>query len=347
MAKKVLVVGLGNMGMSHALAYTRIPDFEVVGACERRIHKHALPDALKDAKKFDNFEKALAELKPDVVSINTLPDTHADFAIKAMEAGAHVFVEKPLADNAENAEKVVATAKRTGKKLVIGYILRQHPSWIKFIEIARELGTPLVFRMNLNQQSNGQTWEWHKRLMDSFPPIVDCGVHYVDVMCQMTKAKPVKVHAIGAKLTGEVPVNNYGMLQVMFDDGSVGWYEAGWGPMMSETAFFVKDVIGPKGSVSIVMAETAGAVRSDDINAHTKTNQILRHYSDMSRPDERIDMTDEPDHDALCEREQRFLLAAIENDIDLTGHMDDAVKSLKIVLAADRSIHEGQVVLLS
>ena len=45
---------------------------------------------------------------------------------------------------------------------------------------------------------------------------------------------------------------NYGHLQVTFDDGSVGWYEAGWGPMMSEVAFFVKDVIGPKGCVSIV-----------------------------------------------------------------------------------------------
>ena len=99
MTKRVLVVGLGNMGMSHALAYTRIPGFEVVGVCERRIAKRKLPDALKGAKKFDNFDKALAELKPDVVSINTLPDTHADFAIKAMEAGAHVFVEKPLADN--------------------------------------------------------------------------------------------------------------------------------------------------------------------------------------------------------------------------------------------------------
>ena len=92
-------------------------------------------------------------------------------------------------------------------------------------------------------------------------------------------------------------MKNYGMLQVMFEDGSVGWYEAGWGPMMSETAFFVKDVVGPKGSVSIVMAETAGAVKSDDINAHTKTNQILWHHTDMSKPDERIDMSDEPDHE--------------------------------------------------
>ncbi len=343
---RVLVVGLGNMGMSHALAYTRIDGYEVVGVCTRNIGSVNLPEALQGAQKFSDFDTALATLKPDVVSINTMPDTHASYAIKAMEAGAHVFVEKPMALTVEDAEEVVRTARRTGKKLVIGYILRQHPSWVKFIEIARELGTPLVFRMNLNQQSNGETWDWHKRLMDSFPPIVDCGVHYVDVMCQMTDAKPVKVHAIGAKLTDEVAKNNYGMLQVQFDDGSVGWYEAGWGPMVSETAFFVKDVFGPKGSVSIVMAENSGGVKSDDINAHTKTNQILRHYADMSRPDERIDMTDEPGHDDLCEREQRYLLKAITENLDLTDHMNDGVNSLRIVLAADESIHSGQVVQL-
>ena len=48
---RVLVVGLGNMGMSHALAYTRIPDFDVVGVCERRIDKRELPDALKIGQK--------------------------------------------------------------------------------------------------------------------------------------------------------------------------------------------------------------------------------------------------------------------------------------------------------
>ena len=60
----------------------------------------------------------------------------------------------------------------------------------------------------------------------------------------------------------------------------------------------------------------------------------------------RLDVTDEPGHDDLCEREQRYLLKAIRENIDLTDHMNDAVKSLKIVMAADRSIHEGQVVRL-
>jgi predicted dehydrogenase len=351
---RVLAVGLGHMGLSHARAYTRIDGFEVVGVCERRIAERELPPELETTDRFANYDEVLAQLRPDVVSISSLSDTHADFSIKAMEAGAHVFVEKPLADTVEDAEKVVATARRTGKKLVIGYILRHHPSWIRFIEIARGLGSPLVFRLNLNQQSSAANWEWHKRLMQTLSPIVDCGVHYVDVMCQVTRSKPTRVQAMGVRLTDDIPEDmyNYGQLQVSFEDGSVGWYEAGWGPMMSETAFFVKDIIGPKGSVSIVMAEQSGDAKSDDIDTHTKTNQILLHHAQMlpdgtfARKDERISTTDEPDHDALCEREQRYLLNAIKENIDLSDHMEDAVRSLRIVIAADQSVRTGNVVKL-
>ena len=141
---------------------------------------------------------------------------------------------------------------------MLGYILRVHPSWIKFIELGKTLGKPLVMRLNLNQQSNGPAWTWHKNLIDCLIPIVDCGVHYVDVMCQLTGAKPVRVHGIGAKLWDDAAKQNYGHLHVTFDDGSVGWYEAGWGPMMSEEAFFVKDVVGPKGAVSIVPGHSEG-----------------------------------------------------------------------------------------
>ena len=128
----------------------------------------------------------------------------------------------------------------------------------------------------------GPAWNWHRNLMDSMSPIVDCGVHYVDVMCQMTGAKPTRVCAVGARLTDDIKpgMYNYGQLQVSFDDGSVGWYEAGWGPMMSEVAFFVKDVVGPKGCVSIVKdPNEASAAGSDDIDSHTKTNCIRVHHS--------------------------------------------------------------------
>jgi predicted dehydrogenase len=238
---RILIVGCGHMGYSHAKAYHRIAEFDIVGLVSLESEdRSALSRELGGIPEFDNFDEALKATCPDAVSINTYPDTHAEYALRSIAAGAHVFVEKPLARTVEDAEKVVVAADRNKKKVVVGYILRHHPSWIKFVEIAGKLGKPLVMRMNLNQQSYGEMWFSHKKLLNCLSPIVDCGVHYVDIMCLMTKAKPVSVHAVGARLSSEIKPDmyNYGQLQVTFADGSVGWYEAGWGPMMSETAFF-------------------------------------------------------------------------------------------------------------
>ena len=272
---KVLVVGLGNMGLSHARAYQSNKGFEIAGLCSRGIEtRDDIKKEFRGVPLFSDYAQALAAVKPDAVSINTWPDTHAAYAKLALKAGCHIFIEKPLADTVAEAEEIAKLAKASGKKLVIGYILRVHPSWVKFVEVGKTLGKPLVMRMNLNQQSSGPQWAVHKQLMNSISPIVDCGVHYVDVMCQVTGAKPIRVHAVGARLTNEVDEHmyNYGHLHVAFDDGSVGWYEAGWGPMMSETAFFVKDMIGPKGSVSIAMEESKTA--SSDVDSHTRTSAL-------------------------------------------------------------------------
>src|SRR3954453_16239021 len=252
---RVLVAGCGNMGASHARAYHKMPEFEVAGVVSRgAASRQAISKELGGVPEFSEYYHALAETRPDVVSINTYPETHAAYAKAALEAGCHVFCEKPIAETVDEAQGIVDLAHARRRKLVVGYILRVHPAWIRFIEIARTLGKPLVMRMNLNQQSHGAAWNTHRSLMKSMSPIVDCGVHYVDVMCQMTGAKPVRVSAVGARLTGEIKAGMYnpGQVRATFDGGRGGWYEAGWGPMMSEVAFFVKDVIGPRGCVSIV-----------------------------------------------------------------------------------------------
>lgn len=352
---KVLVVGCGNMGASHAMAYHLSDAFEIVGLVARGDSKRTLNEKLGGSyATYELYEQALAETQPDAVCISTYPDTHEPYAIKAFEAGAHVFLEKPVAATVEAAERVVAKAVEHKKKLVVGYILRHHPSWIYFIEESRALGKPLVMRMNLNQQSSGYMWQVHRNLMNSLSPIVDCGVHYIDVMCQMARSKPVQVSAIGARLTDAIPERNYnyGQLQIRFEDGSVGWYEAGWGPMISETAFFVKDVIGPKGSVSIVAKEASSKGQSDDVASHTKTESIRIHKSDLNaagqfvHPDIWVDLEDEPDHQELCNREQEYFRKAIENDLDLNDHMEDALNSLRIAFACDESVRTGRVILL-
>lgn len=351
---RILCAGAGHMGRSHALAYHKLPGFEICGIVTRSPESRAKLNAELGGgyPEFSDFHEALRETKPDAVSISTYPDTHAAYAEAAFDAGCHVFIEKPLAETVEGAARIVAKAKATGKKLVIGYILRHHPSWIRFIEMAQTLGKPLVMRMNLNQQSSGTNWQTHKALMSSISPVVDCGVHYVDVMCQMTRSRPVRVSGIGARLSDELPEGkiNYGQLQVTFEDGSVGWYEAGWGPMMSEVAFFVKDVVGPKGCVSIVAEKAAAEGQSANVDAHTQTQALRLHHATLTsegtfaKSDEVVRLKDEPDHDALCFREQEFFLKAICEDVDLTDHMEDAVASMRIVEAADESFRTGRTI---
>jgi predicted dehydrogenase len=352
---RILVVGCGNMGASHAHAYHHLAGFEICGLVATGNSKQLLNEKLgSQYALYTDFYEALAHSRPDAVCIATYPDTHEAFAVKAFESGCHVFIEKPLADSVAGAIRVAEAAKKAGKKLLVGYILRYHPSWSKFTELAREMGKPLVMRMNLNQQSHGDKWTVHRNLMRSLSPIVDCAVHYIDIMCQMTCSKPLQVSAIGARLSPDIPDwnYNYGQLQICFEDGSVGWYEAGWGPMISDNAFFIKDVFGPAGSVSIVAKAAATTGHSDHIDSHTKTDAIKVHYADLtaanefSRPDQWIDLSDEPGHQELCNREQRYFLKAIKENIDLSQATGDAINSLKIAFACDESVKTKQVVRL-
>jgi predicted dehydrogenase len=343
---RVLVVGLGQMGRSHALAYHRLHPFEIVGLVNRSPVE--LPPELDDYPRPASFEEGLA-LRPDVVSINTYTDSHAALAIAALEAGAHVFVEKPLALTLDDARAVVDAARRARRKLVVGYILRHHPAWVALIDAARTLGPPYVMRMNLNQTSGGTAWEIHKRLLQTTSPVVDCGIHYVDVMCQIAGCRPVQVRGMGARLAGDIAPGqvNYAHLQVLFEDGSVGWYEAGWGPMMSPVACFVKDVVGARGSASLLVG---GEKDSADIESHTearrlRVNRLAFDAQGRATATESVTSIDDAlDHQALCEREQAFLARAIAEDLDLHEHHADALRSLAIVLAADLGMRERRAV---
>ena len=129
MAKKRVLVRRarqhGHEPCARLYAHPRVRGRRRLHAPHRR--QEAARCARQGAKRFSNYDTGAGRAEARHRLVNTLPDTHADFAIKAMEAGAHVFVEKPLAETVESAQEVVDTAKRTGKKLVIGYILRAAP----------------------------------------------------------------------------------------------------------------------------------------------------------------------------------------------------------------------------
>ena len=107
--------------------------------------------------------------------------------------------------------------------------------------------------------------------------------------------------------------------------------------------------MSPNGAVSIVMDPNA---KSDDIDTHTKTAVIRVHRAETGldgkflHRDEDLKMDGEPGHQELCDREQAYVLKAITENLDLERHMNDAVQSLRICLAADESVRTGQPVKL-
>src|SRR5690349_1391459 len=108
---RVLVVGCGNMGKSHAAAYHNLDGFEICGIVSTGESKYVLNEKLGGGYSlFSDYYEALEATKPDAVCISTYPDTHEAFAIKALESGCHVFIEKPLADSVEGAERVAEAA---------------------------------------------------------------------------------------------------------------------------------------------------------------------------------------------------------------------------------------------
>ena len=141
---KVLIAGLGNMGLSHALAHHHPPGRADCWVGEP-IRSRGSSDDLSIYPAYSDFHTALAETKPDLVVVATYSDSHADFACAAMEAGAHVFVEKPLATTVADAKRIVEKAIETNRKLVIGYILRHHPSWMRLIDPRRATWAGLTF----------------------------------------------------------------------------------------------------------------------------------------------------------------------------------------------------------
>ena len=121
----VLVVGCGTMGTSHALAYHDIPEFKIVGLVSRgAASREALNQKLGGGyPTFSGYVQAIETTKPDVVSINTYPDSHEEIALLALKMGAHLFLEKPIAPTVEGCLRVVQAAKSARRKLVVGLSL--------------------------------------------------------------------------------------------------------------------------------------------------------------------------------------------------------------------------------
>jgi predicted dehydrogenase len=146
MALKVAVVGCGKIADGHVGEILKMANATLVGLCDLEIlMAEQLAKRHKVERYYDDLDEMLEKESPDVVHITTPPQVHLPLAVKLMDAGCHVYVEKPIALNYNDAEQIVRHAEKTGKKLTVGHSFAFDPPALVMRELVREgvLGDPV------------------------------------------------------------------------------------------------------------------------------------------------------------------------------------------------------------
>ena len=121
---KIALVGVGGMGGVHLSVYKGMNDIELVALCDIRLDMLKEKAAGLSAKLYADYDEMLAAEKPDMVDICTPTYLHVEMAVKAMEAGAHVLSEKPMALNGKETDILLDTIKKTGKRYMTAQVVR-------------------------------------------------------------------------------------------------------------------------------------------------------------------------------------------------------------------------------
>ena len=190
-ALRVGVVGLGYWGPNLARNFDRLAECELKWICDAsEAARSRWESSFPGARVASRLDELLADADLDAVAVATPVPTHAELAMRVLEAGKHCFVEKPLARSVVDAEAVVATARSTGRVLMVGHLLEYHPGLRKLKEIATsgELGKIHYIygnRLNLGKLRAEENALW------------SLGAHDVSVLLHLAEEEPTECTAMG------------------------------------------------------------------------------------------------------------------------------------------------------
>lgn len=153
---------------------------------------------------YDQYDEMLAGDVADAVYIGLPNSMHADYAIKAMNAGMHALVEKPLAISEAECAAMIEAAETSGVYLMTAYRLHSEPATVKVIEMIRsgEIGDPRVFSSTFSLQSDPTN---HRLLAEHWGgPLQDIGVYCLNAARHCFGAEPVEAHAVTTGGNGDM-----------------------------------------------------------------------------------------------------------------------------------------------
>lgn len=233
---KVALVGIGGMGYCHYTCYDNIPGAKLVAVCDVRedmakekILKHAEEKGVSPAatpRVYGDLDKMLANEEIDVVDICTPSYMHADMAVKCLERGIHVLSEKPMTLNEADATRVLAAAKKSGRKFMAAHVVRYMAPYV-FLRKAVESGRHgKLLRLDMKRLSGIPRWSWKDWMRDekkSGGVGLDLSVHDLDFVFSVLGA-PENMSAVYRPIRD----NSSYILSTLAYDGATVTCEATW-----------------------------------------------------------------------------------------------------------------------
>ncbi len=226
---KIGITGLGFMGMMHYLAYQRLEGVKVVAICES-LKERLAGDWTKIKGNFGpqgtmvdlsgiatttELSEMLANPEVDVVDVCLPPSAHAAAAIAALNAGKHVFSEKPISLKIEEADQMVAAAQKNKRILQVGHVLPFFTSHGFVLEAARSGRYGKLLGGHFNRVTAEPTWIKNFYDMDTCGgPLLDLHIHDAHFI-RLLFGMPKTVQSVGS-LRNNVPY--YFSSQFLFDD---------------------------------------------------------------------------------------------------------------------------------
>jgi len=213
---RVGIIGVGGIAQAHMQSYAKLKDkVELVAFCDtilERAEKGAKQYGARNAKVFTDYREMLEMKELDAVDICTPNKFHAPIAIDALKAGKHVYCEKPMALNTEEAEAMVRTAKETGLKLSVGYPSRfsDDAQFLKSLIVSGELGEIYYAEAAAIRRRGVPTWGvFLSKELQGGGPLIDIGTHIVDLTLWLMGDYSMPVAVLGAAYQKLAPLGGY------------------------------------------------------------------------------------------------------------------------------------------
>lgn len=352
------IIGLG-IGAAHAKGYSGQHGADLVALCdldETRLRDFSKQYPVSPANMYTDYHQMLAEANLDIVSVCLPNAMHAEATIAALEAGAHVLCEKPMAPSVLQARQMLEVSKRTGKKIMIAYNYRYRADaqWIRRLIKSGQLGQIYHVHATWRRETGipGRGWFGIKE-MSGGGALIDLGVHVLDMTMWLLDFPMVKTvsgdtHMVfgqrGLKTWGRRPGQ---VVETAFDvdDGAVGFVRFGDGSNMVLEATWAEH---RQPQDDLIRVELQGVEGTVVLNiANYRKEDTLRLYKEIEGEPCTIVPTIRWDgplgHEALI----IDLLSALRNDEPMPTDGSQGLMAVHVLEAMYRSSHEGREIELN